>query len=160
MTAPTTAPTPEQQDQIRALAMAMSTIPGLDPTKGRTPVNAAVRRVWAAELVTKWGVSIDPEKASVEAVNTTPGLGNHGAHEVRDRKPVTMPESEQARQFMRASAPDFLAANSPDLAARIAAAKTPEQRDALAAELKEKILNDPNTLVTDFLGLLKGLDQT
>jgi hypothetical protein len=137
-------------DQIAALAKAMSTIPGLDPNKGRTPVNAAVRRLWATELITKWGVSIDPGQATVEAVNAAPELGNVGPHTVADKKA----EKAVAAQFLQENAPGFMAANTPDLAARIAAAKTADQRDALTAELRQKILDDPNVIVTDLLGLL------
>lgn len=142
-----------QADQIAALAKAMSTMPGMDPNKARTPVNAAVRQAWAAELITKWGVSIDPSAATVEAVSTAPPqLGNVGPHVVQDKK--ANDERMAANQFVRQNAPGFLEANKPDLAARLAAAKTADQRDALAAELKEKILSDPNTLVTGFLSLL------
>jgi hypothetical protein len=143
----------DHNEQIDALAKAMSTIPGLDPTQGRTPVNAAVRRMWATELVSKWGVSIDPAKATVEAVPTAPALGNIGPHEVRDK--ATDADRMAANQVVRQHGPAFLAANTPDLAARLAAAKTQEQRDALAAELRDKILNNPNTLVTDFVSLLQ-----
>lgn len=150
----------EQTDQIDALARAMSTMPGLDPSKSRTPVNAAVRRLWATELITKWGVSIDPEAATVEAVNETPALGNIGHHKVQARAADRLAAARAAdnaagEEFIRRSGADFLAANRPDLAARLAAAKTPAQRHALAEELKTKILNDPNTLVTDFIGLIQ-----
>lgn len=149
-------PTPEQAAQIDALAKAMSTMPGLDPQKTRTPVNAAVRHAWAAELVTKWGVAIDPNSAALEAVPTAPALGNVGPHEIRDK--VTESDRQAANAFVRQSGHAFLAANQPDLAARLDAAKTPAQRDALAAELREKILSNPNSLVTDFVSLLG--DQT
>jgi hypothetical protein len=147
----------DQNEQIAALAKAMSTIPGLDPTKGRTPVNAAVRGMWAAELVTKWGVSIDPELATVEAVSATEQFGNLGPHNVVDK--VTEAEREAANALVRNNASDFLSANNPTLAARLAAAKTPQQRHALAEELRGKILSDPNTLVTDFVQLLQDAPQ-
>lgn len=140
-----------KQEQVEALAKAMSTMPGLDPSKGRTPVNAAARRLWATELVTKWGVSIDPEVATVEAVTQAPALGNVGPHTVQDKTANRAANSEVIQQTGR----EFLAANRPDLAERIAAAKTADQRDALADELRQKILNDPNTLVTQFVGLLQ-----
>jgi len=140
----------DQAAQIDALSKAMSTIPGLDPQKGRTPVNAAVRRLWATELITKWGVSIDPSKATVEAVNNAPQLGNLGPHTVQDKT-----EKTAASQFIRENGPAFMAANQPDLHARMHAAKTPEQRAALADELRQQILSDPNSLVTDFVKLLQ-----
>jgi hypothetical protein len=145
-------PTPEQQDMIAALSRAMSTIPGLDPNHARTPVNAAVRHAWATELVTKWGVSIDPDKATVEAVSTAPPqFGNLGPHTVRPRAQA----APDAAEYLRKNGPDFMAQNRPDLAARMAAAKTPEQRAALAEELRQSILANPNTLVTDFVALLQ-----
>lgn len=146
----------EADPRIDALAKAMSTMPGMDASKGRTPVNAAVRRLWAAELITKWGVSIDPSQATVEAVSTAPEqLGNVAPHTVRER--VIRDEDERAAgtAIIETDGARFLAANRPDLAAQMAAAKTPAQRTALAAELRAKILADPNSLVTDFVHLLQ-----
>lgn len=132
-------------------------MPGMDPEKGRTPVNAAVRRLWAAELVTKWGVTIDPAAATVEAVSTgAPQLGNIAEHVVREKVVRDAEEVAAGTAFIQQKGLPFLAANRPDLAARMAAAKTQEQRNELAEELRQKILTDPNSLVTDFVNLLQG----
>lgn len=144
-------------EQVAALAKAMSTMPGMDPNKGRTSVNAAVRALWAAELIEKWGVSIDPGKATVEAVSVSaPQLGNVGEHEVREKVVRDADEVAAGTQIIQQNGMPFLAANRPDLAARMAAAKTQAQRNELAAELKAKILADPNSLVTDFVALIDG----
>lgn len=146
----------EADPRIDALAKALSTMPGLDPNKGRTSVNAAVRRLWATELIAKWGVSIDPTQATVEAVTTAPPqLGNIGPHTVRPKVVRDADEIAAGTALIEQIGPEFLAANRPDLASQMAAAKTPAQRAALSEELRAKILADPNSLVTDFVHLLQ-----
>lgn len=144
-----------RQDQIDALSRAMSSMPGMDETKGRTTIAAPARRLWATELVDKFGVSIDPEAATAEAFATNPPqMGNLGPQEVRERT-----DADEMTAYINQQGPAFLAANKPDLAARLAAAKTQPQRDALIAELKAQILSDPNNLLAGVLQAIKDTDK-
>jgi hypothetical protein len=146
-----------REEQVAALSQAMSTMPGMDPTKQRTTIAAPARALWAAELIDKWGVTIDPSKATVESFSTNPAeIGNHGPQQVRERDPNKTAEMDD---LLRQQGPAFLRFNNPDLAARLAAAKTQPQRDALVAELREKIQNDPNSLLNNVLQLVKDTDK-
>ena len=142
--------------QIDALASAMSTMPGLKENSPRTVVSAPARRRWAKELIEKWGVSIDPAKATVEVVATGPAMfGPHGPREVRDKTA----ENAAVNRYIRAKGPDFLAVNQPELAERIRAAKTPAQTKALQEELREKLKNDPNALIYQVLRAVEGISD-
>lgn len=147
------------QQQIDALANAMSTMPGLNDGP-RAVVSAPARRIWAKELIEKWGVSIDPAKATVEVVATGPAiLGPHGPREVRE-KTLTDAAAEHAAvtRYITTKGPAFLAANQPDLADRMRAAKTSAQRAALREELRQKLADDPNSLIWQVLKLVEGTE--
>lgn len=123
-----------QEAQIAALSAAMSTMPGMGGPRPGVPVPA--RMAWARELVEKWGVSIDPDQATLEAVNMNPPeMGNHGPHQVRERQPLEPHQQE----LLVANAQDFVNTNMADLAQRIKAADTEEKRTALREELRSEI---------------------
>lgn len=122
------------EQQIAALAAAMSTLPQMGGPRLSIPPPA--RMMWARELVEKWGVSIDPDKATLEAVSDSPTqLGHHGPQTVRERKPL----SQTAQHNLVAGARDYINTNFPDLAERIAAADTPAKQAALREELRREI---------------------
>src|SRR4051812_1694362 len=160
-----------REEQITALATAMSTMPGLDGKRQNVP--APARRVWATELIDNWGVRIDPTKATAEwfatnqawtgAAAAPMAMAAKATSATRGTQTGTRPDGtvtdeyaqmHGATQYVERMGPDFLAANNPTLAQRIAAAKTSAEKDALAAELRQQILNNPSTLVTDFVSLL------
>lgn len=146
--------------QIDALANAMSTMPGLDDTKPRAVVSAPARLRWAKELVEKWGVSIDPSKATVEVQSISP-YGPHGPREVRERTGGLEDKAAEfaaTQRYVETRGPAFLRANQPDLAERLRNAKTPAQRQALQDELRKKIDADPSSLISGVLKLVAGLE--
>lgn len=134
-----------RDEQIKALSEAMSSVPGMRQAE-RAGLGPMVRTMWATDLIDRWGVSIDPDKAKVTAVHGGGlGMGNHGPWGIeektraarRDPEPNATPE--QARMVLGPVMAQMLDTTQPELAARINAAKTPEQRQAMLEELRAKI---------------------
>ena len=117
------------EEQVEALAKAMSTMPGLHGP--RTTVAAPARALWARELIEKWGVSIDPDQATVEAFADPTAMGSHGPQSMRERLEAQPAEAD----YLRRQAADFIKEQMSDLGSQIAAADTP----AKAAALREKL---------------------
>lgn len=134
------------EQQIEALSAAMSTLPAMSGPRPGIPPPA--RLLWARELIERWGVSIDPDKATLEAVNSNPSqMGNHGPRTVRDISPAV-------QERLIASSRDYVNANIPDIAQRIAAADTEEKK----AALREELIRDLPPQVKAAIGRLEQIN--
>lgn len=123
----------ERLNQIHQLAILLRSMPPQKPGGPRIPLPAPKLAQWATELVDKFGVRVHPELGSMELI--VDPVGDERAGSLRPQRMVPRIDAGLLLTLLRDTADKTGVADLAELADRIEAANTDDERKAVIADI-------------------------